>query len=169
MSYSQPTAEDYAVVFQPEKKLEEGSMYTVGELIERMIIYSDNPSKNILVGDIFRNIKNKSTDVVSVYGYSNIFEALVLSSPDTANHVMRAKEVAAFFRVLFNAFYLNRKYSEKSLELLSRTSFNKGMTRLMPTNIQSLINLEKLNLVLKGSFTIVELSIIQSTPICYVS
>ncbi len=136
LTYSRADQEDYSVIFQPEKKLSLGDSYPVKELIERMILYSDNPSKRILVEDIFKNAKSNDGSAVSLYGYSNIFDALVLSSPDTPNHVMRAKEVSAFFRVLFNASYLNRKYSEDALNLLSRSTFKKGIARLLPTNMK---------------------------------
>lgn len=114
------------VIYRPAQKLVVGSAYSVEELIYRMIVYSDNASRELLIKDIFDNI-GKNELAVSINAYSDIFEALLLTSPDAPAPKMKASEVGSFFRTLYNASYLNRKYSEKALNILAQADFPHGL------------------------------------------
>lgn len=124
--YSHPG--DYEVSFAPSEKLIYGTSYSIDELIFRMIAYSDNGARSLLVKDIMENA-GKDDNAVGVNGYEHIFKTLLLSDPNSERAMMSAKEVASLFRVLYNSTYLDRKYSEKALKVLSKTDFDFGFKR----------------------------------------
>jgi beta-lactamase class A len=117
-------------VLQPfyvsEKSLEVGKTYSIDELINRMIIYSDNDALILLE----ENISNDTIDnVTKDLG----IETAVESTPED---YMSVKSYASLFRVLYNASYLNQHYSEKALETLGNVKFNQGLAKNIPSNIQ---------------------------------
>ncbi|MBI5044617.1 MAG: serine hydrolase [Candidatus Levybacteria bacterium] len=102
----------------PKMALEEGKSYTVEELLERMIVYSDNQALVLLSENISEELINKVTiDLGIVTPTEN--SALV--------DFMTVKDYSGLFRVLFNASYLNQEYSEKALKLLSNSDFKSGI------------------------------------------
>ena len=103
----------------PENAIVPGHTYTVEQLIEYMIKYSDNNAAQLLYAGIGEDTLNR------VYGDLNI---PVNSDATLANlDFITAHQVSTLFRVLYNATYLPRDYSEKSLQLLSETSFTQGI------------------------------------------
>jgi beta-lactamase class A len=48
---------------------------------------------------------------------------------------MSVKQYASFFRILFNATYLNKDYSEKALSLLTKTEFTQGIVSGVPKTV----------------------------------
>lgn len=105
--------------------LQPGASYTVRQLLERMIIYSDNEAKNIisqtlpqqLIADIFFDL------------------GIDLYKPTDPDNFMTVKEYAGFFRVLYNASYLNRDLSEYALRTLSQTAYQDGIVAGLPNDI----------------------------------
>ncbi len=100
-----------------KQPLEVGKEYEVMDLIEKSIIYSDNQAVTLLV----QNIDQQRID--------DVFDSLGVNVDviRTERGKLTVKEYGAFFRVLFNASYLNRTYSEKALEILSRSAFDDGI------------------------------------------
>lgn len=99
----------------PSKNLINKKEYTIKELLEEMIIYSDNKSQEALVRNIPMDL------------YERINRELGITLPDdkTPENFLSVKDVATFFRILYNASYLDRSTSEYALELLSKVEFNK--------------------------------------------
>lgn len=96
--------------------LREGKEYSLYQVLESMIKKSDNTSVSI----ILNNIPEKYID--------GVFHSIGVPYQDTKNEVnLSVKDYAAFFRVLFNASYLNRNMSEKLLEILSDTEYKEGI------------------------------------------
>lgn len=110
---------------KPSRRLERGKSYRVEELIHRMIVYSDNNASGLL---------NKNADQKRLV---EVFTDLGLPLPigDTENN-FTVKQYATFFRILFNASYLNREMSIKALELLSKTEFRDGIVGGIPPDVQ---------------------------------
>ncbi len=108
--------------YKPEKNLAAGS-YSVGELLEHMIKYSDNSSAMLLLGN------NKD-------GFLDTYKTLDLPEiPESKNiDYMSPKSYSSIFRTLFNASYLSKNLSEQALILLSDTTFKKGLVSSLPTN-----------------------------------
>lgn len=111
--------------FKPTKNLSIWKEYTIKELLEEMIIYSDNSAMNMLTG------------IMPIDFYSKVSNDLSIKVPkkDTEENYLSVKEVATFFRILYNASYLSRDSSEYALDLLSRVTFDKWIRGWVPTNI----------------------------------
>ena len=104
-----------------ETSLKVGSSYTVSELINKMIIDSDNGAKDLLMNnanpDFFQNLFN----ILGIKSYN----------PD-ADLLISPKQYSLFFRIIYNATFLSSDASEKALELLSKTTFNDGLVAGVP-------------------------------------
>lgn len=111
---------------EPVSKLKMGETYTVGELIEAAIIYSDNVAAYSL--ESFHNnyfLKKTVSDL-----------NIPISSRVAPFRDMSIKDYSGFFRILYNASYLGQQFSNRALELLTRTHFVDGMRKGVPQNIK---------------------------------
>lgn len=118
--------ESSELYFPATKKLIDKYSYSVKELMEEMIIYSDNKSQLSLVKNI----------PIDLYVKINTDLGITLPNKDTPENFLSVKEVATFFRILYNASYLNRDSSEYALGILSRVTFNKWLRLWVPENIK---------------------------------
>jgi beta-lactamase class A len=113
--------------FVPSEGMEPGRSYTVDELLERMIVDSDNNAVPLLI----QNIGDRD--------FEEVLTDLGLSLPagigDSLIDFMDVKQYARFFRVLYNSTYLNRALSEKALSLLSRSGFPDGLRAGIPKDV----------------------------------
>jgi beta-lactamase class A len=110
--------------FKPEKAVVVGETYSIRELAERMIEESDNTAMSILVDNIKDDYRR------------SVFEAVGVKFIESGDDVlMRVKDYAGFFRVLFNASYLSRASSEYALGILSKTKFDTGIVSGFPNGI----------------------------------
>lgn len=108
----------------PQKSVKIGEEYTVEELIGYMIKYSDNTAANTLLS----NISIKDTE--EIYNDFN----LKIPGSDGTENFMSVTEYASFFRILYNASYLDREMSEKALKLLTSSAFTNGIVAGLPDN-----------------------------------
>jgi beta-lactamase class A len=111
--------------FSPKLKVELGKAYKVAELIERMIVYSDNDAKTVLLANIDQDF------LIKVYSDLGV----VIPNADSPSDFMSAKEYSSFYRVLYNASYLNRSDSNKLLEILARADFKNGLLAGLPADV----------------------------------
>lgn len=109
----------------PQNKAQLGNTYTIDNLLRYMIVDSDNISYALL----FKNINKKLI--------AKLYSDLQLSIPDLEESELQisAKDYATFFRILYNATYLNLNLSEKALKLLTEASFRDGIVAGVPANI----------------------------------
>lgn len=107
-------------------ELELGKSYSVSELIDRMIVDSDNGATYALISKINEPSLN------------NIYNILGLKNPANSgrDYTISVQDYAPFFRVIYNATYLNRAMSEKALALLSKTNFHDGIAAGVPRSIK---------------------------------
>lgn len=119
----------YDTIYKPNIKdttcIRLGKSYSVDELLRFMIVHSDNEAKEILVNLI-------SNDFIL-----NVMEDLGvnLKNRNFSIDFISVKEYSSFFRILYNASYLSRNMSEKALELLSHTKYDKGITNKLPKDL----------------------------------
>lgn len=109
--------------FKPEKEIEAGKKYSVEELTGYMIKYSDNNAGFLLVSALtLEQLRSSYAD-------------LGIEEPSDYRYYLPIQTYASFFRILFNATYLNREFSEKALKLLSEATFKKGLRAGVPPGV----------------------------------
>ncbi len=123
-----PGKRDYTAAqnIQPSSALQPGQSYAIGELISRMIAYSDNNAFTLLAG------------IVDEKELEKVYQALNVRPPGKEHGSEDFQSVytyASFFRVLYNATYLSREMSEKALDALSRTDFRSGLVKGVPQTV----------------------------------
>ncbi len=110
---------------KPTREMEQDKSYTIDNLINLMIVESDNNAKDVLV---------KNMDPEEFY---RIFDEIGIGRLDyqQTENFMDVKKYASFFRILYNASYLTRKMSEKALNLLTQVKFTEGLAAGIPSDI----------------------------------
>ncbi len=96
--------------------VEAGATYAIRDLVRRMIVYSDNAAAVTLLS------------IVEPKAIEEVFLQIGVPVDMVGNDIaLSVKEYASFYRVLFNASYLNRDSSEQALTLLAETEFREGL------------------------------------------
>jgi beta-lactamase class A len=113
--YYAPTM-DPGQYYKPSTVMKAGN-YTVQELIKRMIMESDNDAVHIL---------DQNNDA-AFYGLYNTLQLPPIPEGEIVGDYMSPKSYSALFRTLYNSTYINNRSSNQALELLSHTSFTKGL------------------------------------------
>lgn len=115
--------------FQPnivgERHVLPGNSYQIKELIQYMIVYSDNDAQSLLT----RNISREN--------YNDVFMELGidLMKYRPMDNFLSVKEYASYFRILYNATYLNKEMSEQALTLLGYTKYKNGIVAGVPPGV----------------------------------
>jgi beta-lactamase class A len=117
--YSGLDSEDNAQYFKPRVELTPNRAYTVEELIERMIRYSDNSAVKLLVSHL--NSTNQA------YAFNSLADDLGVPDTQFTDDFITIEAYMLFFRVLYNSTYLTRDMSEKAMEVLTQTDFDGGI------------------------------------------
>ncbi len=103
-------------VIEPSERIIKGQAYTVEELIKRMIRYSDNVATGLLNTNGGKQLMDRVYDDFGLPKENSI----------------SIKQYTRFFKVLFNASYLDKKYSNHALSLLSQSEFKSGLVAGLP-------------------------------------
>ncbi len=119
-------ANQLAQNIKSEKQVEQGKEYSVQELINYMITESDNRAANALIDNLTESSINKTFNDLG----------LTLPTIDSPDNYMTVKDYASFFRVLYNASYLNKDYSEKLLSILAQSKYKNGLVAGLPVDIK---------------------------------
>jgi beta-lactamase class A len=69
--------------------------------------------------------------------FGSVFDDLGINMPEIYNpeNVMPVRDYASFFRILYNASYLNRDMSEQALKLLSTVEYKNGLSGGIPQTV----------------------------------
>jgi len=114
-----PIEAEYIQDIVPQKKLVDKQSYTIKELLEYMIRYSDNKASLVLE----RNI--------NVEDYKKAFTDNNMIFPDLIDgrfdNNLKVIEYAKFFSVLFNSSYVNKELSNYALWLLTKVDFKQWL------------------------------------------
>jgi len=113
---------------KPTETMAPDQNYTIEDLINRMIIYSDNDAYN----DLTKNIDGN--EILQTYKDLDIDISQIFTNPN--GNILTVRDYASFFRILYNASYLNKDMSEKALNLLSQTEYKQGLVAGVPNKIQ---------------------------------
>ncbi len=115
--------------YVPDQSIALNQSLTISELIRRMIVYSDNLAYELLLGHIDNKI---------IFAVFSDLDLVIhkANEIDPAGNTISVKDYASFFRILYNSSYLNADYSEKALQLLTNTTFKKGLVAPIPGNIE---------------------------------
>lgn len=112
---------DYNVHYKPKLEIESNKIYTIRDLLGYMIKYSDNNATQILRNILWRErFANTYKDLWVVSNQSNEIQVI---------------DYASFFRILFNASYLNKDNSEYALDLLTQVDFNNWIVAWVPSEV----------------------------------
>lgn len=109
---------------RPQHTLTPGQRYTVRELLDFMMRYSDNNATALLYDEMDPKELDVVLDGTDVYNRSN-----------EENNIITAHGYSGFFRILYNATFLNRQMSEMALEILSHEDFPQGISAGVPAGI----------------------------------
>ena len=90
-------------------------VYTVQQLLDAMIMHSDNNAANVLNAH------------VSPAAIADVYSTLSLPAGDDNAEDMSPRGYMVLFRILYNATYIGRTRAQATLKLLSETDFNGGI------------------------------------------
>jgi len=114
-----------------DKTLEFGKSYTVDELLHYMIAFSDNQAYFVLAKNANYHsfdLLNQELKIPIVADNNNVF--------NKTTFLANVNSVSRFFRVLYNATYLNRKMSEYALNLLTQSTYKDGILKGIDPSIK---------------------------------
>jgi len=125
IKYSSGRDENSGQEIKPNDYAKIGETYTVEQLIEKMIKYSDNNSMYILL-----SITDPSK-LQELYQDLQVPAQVNLQKPEGLDFIT-TKDISYFFRVLYNSTYLTNDLSEKALEILTETDYKNGLVAGVP-------------------------------------
>ena len=119
--YNQSFAIDKSVAYI-NKSITIGQKYTVKELLNYMIQYSDNNATALL----------ESNMKISIF--KDLFTDLGLETPNeySKEYLMTVNQYSYFMRAIYNAAYLTIKESEYAAEFLTKCEFKDGIIKGLP-------------------------------------
>lgn len=114
--------------YPASEQLQTGQLYSVDDLIRRMIVYSDNNTLHALEG------------ALSAEAIGEVYIELGLQTPPAPTpeqvNFITVKDYAYFFRALYNSTLLSRTMSERALQLLTETTFKEGIAATVPADVK---------------------------------
>ncbi len=112
-------------MIKPSNVIDEGKLYSIEELLERMIVHSDNRALMAL------------SPAVDQKALARTLSDLGLPSPEAggSSDLVSVKAYSALFRILFNASYLRPEMSEKALGWLTRVDVQQGLVAGVPSGV----------------------------------
>ena len=119
------TDQNSSEYFKSGNNIRAGATYSIEDLIQHMIGGSDNTATALL------------QDAMASTTREDTYRDLGLPTPptDASAEYMSVKNYAYFFRLLYNATYLNREYSEKALKHLTDVDFVQGIRAGVPLSV----------------------------------
>ncbi len=137
-----------SIPFDSSTSLKVAKDYTAEELIRSMIVDSDNGAKDILL-----DRANSAT-------LDQVYKDLKIPAPEDNGpaYTISPKEYSLFFRILYNATYLNRSNSEKAMNYLAKATYADGLVAGVPASTTVAHKYgEHVNATEKGEISSVEL------------
>ncbi|MES2619893.1 MAG: serine hydrolase [Bacteroidota bacterium] len=121
-----PTAaDDFQQNINDTGMVKPGKSYEVEDLVVRMIQHSDNRAATNLWDAVGERFMDRVFEDVQVK----------VTGIKTAKDYVSVKDYSTFFRLLYNASYLNREMSDKALRILTKSTFNTGLVAGLPKDM----------------------------------
>lgn len=117
-------SEDSGAGVPEERRLRAGEAYAVSDLLLRMIAFSDNHARELLM---------EGVPPAAVNDMMRTFHADM--GLQDGEWVISARSYATIFRTLYNATFLGRAMSEYALSLLSQSQYQGGLRRFIPEDV----------------------------------
>lgn len=112
-------------IIKPSEEIDAKKQYSALELLRYSIVFSDNRATL------------KLYELVGTEKLNEVFQDLGIETPAGKDEfTVQVRTYGSFFRILYNASYLTRKYSEDALRLLSESDFREGLHSGVPKNIK---------------------------------
>lgn len=125
LSYDGKTDMSAMQRIEPQHTITPLRPYSIEELLRYMMSYSDNNATAVLYNELDPRELNAVLDGMDIENRPN----------DDENSVT-VHGYSGFFRILFNASFLNREMSEKALQLLTMQDFPQGLAAGVPKGIE---------------------------------
>jgi len=113
-------------IISVSNKLQKGETYTIKDLMNRAVIYSDNTAAQILLDYFPEGFLDRIMQALGVQ---------IVKPTGELEDFVTARTYANIFRILYNSSYLTREYSNQALEVLSKTEFKDGITAKLPKDL----------------------------------
>lgn len=105
--------------------LEVGHAYSVKDLVNLMIIDSDNGAKDLLLS------------VMDMGYFDDLFQTISFVDYDTENkYGLSSRKYALFLRILYGSSYLDEAHSEFLMGLLTKSEYKEGLIGGIPGSIK---------------------------------
>lgn len=114
-------------VIKSDEILNTGQSYTVKELMKRSVVYSDNTAAQMLFDYFPEEFLSKIMQALGIQ--------ITKPSGEVENYIT-VRTYANMFRLLYNASYLTKEYSNETLEMLTQTKFHDGATSKLPKDVK---------------------------------
>ncbi len=102
----------------PALSAEPGKEYTVAELLQMMIAYSDNTASHTLIEHMRAESLNGLLDVLEIPTFA-----------DEAHYTISPRLYSRLLRILYNSTLLTASDSERALELLAQTDYREALVK----------------------------------------
>ncbi len=126
ISYGGQFSVDTNAYIKPKETVQKGRSYTIRELVERAIIYSDNVAAQMLFDYYQPGFLDRIVQALGLDIHTNDLQS---ENPVTA------RRYANVFRSLYNSSYLTKEYSNEILSLLARTDYHNGAVAKLPQHV----------------------------------
>lgn len=122
IEYNNKVSTDNRVISFESNHIQVGKKYTIKELLNYMIVYSDNEATMLLNSLVDRAV------------FSSVFTDIGLKQPDfnSPDYKITASDYSLFLKELYNGSYLDFANSEACLSLLSKSVFRNGLSKELP-------------------------------------
>jgi beta-lactamase class A len=112
-------------VEDPAHTIQPGTPYTIRELLQKMIVHSDNRSYALLLREM-----NALSQAMAYYTFRDLDVLRMMEESDVT--YVPVPSFARLFAILYNTGYLSKDRSQYALELLSQTTFPGGIAKGVP-------------------------------------
>ena len=130
LSYApNPPWSDIAPYFAPSQTIQPNTQYTIDDLVNRMLMYSDNNAYGVLQQHLIDTNQIKLME-------DTFLQLGIIAPKDLYDQVINVRRYASIFTILYNSSILNPQHSGEALQALSKADFGLGLKDGVPDSVQ---------------------------------